>query len=407
MINKIGQVRFGQLAGANLHRKPFWTGVLITIVGVLTIACFSSSFLSISLHAGLNSLKQRMGADLMVVPKGANEAAEGAILGAGPQTFYFDRSIEDKIRHAKGVKQVTSQTFISSLSAPCCAYKVQIIGFDPQTDFVIEPWIATQYDGNLKTGDVITGSGVSPEGNGKIKLFDNEFPVVAQLAETGTNLDNSVFVNQETAHMMIRYAQEVNHPVKPTGNIDDIISTVLINVDSKYRPQRVMEFINRIPDLKDVGVIYPADSTSRLKMSLSGVTLYISVSMAVLWVIGLVILVAVFSSSANERKKEFASLRVIGATKGMLRHLVAKEALIVGAYGGLGGVIVSAAVLYPFTRAIKDQLQIPYLQATPLQALLLGAACVVGALVVSLLAGTLSVTKMLRKETYLTLRQGE
>lgn len=406
-MSKVGQVRFGRLAEADLRRKPFWTGVLITIVGVLTVAFFSTSFLSISLHQGLENLKLRMGADLMVVPKGANEAAEGAILGAGPQTFYFDRSIEDKIRHAKGVKQVTSQTFISSLSAPCCAYKVQIIGFDPKTDFVIEPWIATQYDGKLKTGDVITGSSVFPEANGKIKLFNNEFPVVAQLAETGTNLDNSVFVNQETAHMMIRYAQEVNHPVKPSGNIDDIISTVLINVDTHYRPQRVMEFINRIPQLKDVGVIYPADSTSRLKMSLSGVTLYVSVSMAVLWVIGLVILVAVFSSSANERKKEFASLRVIGATKAMLRHLVAKEALMVGTAGGIGGIVVALAVLYPFTRAIRNQLGMPYLQASPLQSLIIGVVCLVGALVVSLLAGTLSVTKMLRTETYLTLRQGE
>lgn len=123
--------------------------------------------------------------------------------------------------------------------------------------------------------------------------------------------------------------------------------------------------------------------------------------------IGLVILVAVFSSSANERKKEFASLRVIGATKAMLRHLVAKEALMVGTAGGIGGIVVALAVLYPFTRAIRNQLGMPYLQASPLQSLVIGVVCLVGALVVSLLAGTLSVTKMLRTETYLTLRQGE
>lgn len=406
-MSKIGQVRFGQLAGANLHRKPFWTGVLIAIVGVLTVAFFSTSFLSISLNSGLESLKKRMGADLMLVPRGANEAAKSAIIGSGPQTFYFDKSIEAAVRKAKGVKQVTAQTFISSLSAPCCAYRVQIIGFDPKTDFVIEPWIATQFNGKLKTGDVITGSAVFPESDGKIKLFNQRFPVVAQLAQTGTNLDNSVFVNQETAHMMIRYAEEVNHPVKPTGNIDDIISTVLIDVDTKYRPQRVSEFIDRIPGLKGVGVIYPADATSQLKMSLSGLTTYIFMSMAVLWVIGLVILVSVFSSSANERKKEFASLRVIGATKGMLRRLVAKESLIIGLYGGLGGIVVSCAVLYPFARAIREKLGLPYLEASPLQSLILGITCLVSALVVSLLAGTLSVTKMLRNETYLTLRQGE
>lgn len=406
-MSKVGQVRFGHLAEANLRRKPFWTGVLIAIVGVLTVAFFSTSFLSISLHQGLENLKLRMGADLMIVPKGANEAAESAVIGNGPQTFYFDKSVEDKVRQARGVKQVTSQTFISSLSAPCCAYKVQIIGFDPKTDFVIEPWIATQFDGNLKTGDVITGNDVYPEPDGTVKLFDQHFPVVARLAQTGTNLDNSVFVNQETAHMMIRYAEEVNHPVKPTGNIDNIISTVLINVDSHYRPQRVTEFLDRIPGLEDVGVIYPADATSRLKFSLSGITVYVTVSLAVLWFIGLAILVGVFSSAANERKKEFASLRVIGATKGMLRRVVAKEALIIGLLGGLGGIVISASVLYPFTKAIRDQLELPYLQASPLQALGLGVACLVGALVVSLLAGTLSVTQMLRKETYLTLRAGE
>ena len=69
-MSKVGQVRFGHLAEANLRRKSFWTGVLITIVGVLTVAFFSTSFLSISLHQGLENLKLRMGADLMVVPKG-------------------------------------------------------------------------------------------------------------------------------------------------------------------------------------------------------------------------------------------------------------------------------------------------------------------------------------------------
>lgn len=35
--------------------------------------------------------------------------------------------------------------------------QVQIMGFDPQTDFTISPWVKDSYDGVIQEGDVISG----------------------------------------------------------------------------------------------------------------------------------------------------------------------------------------------------------------------------------------------------------
>ena len=104
---------------------------------------------------------------------------------------------------ADGIAQATEQTYISSLAAACCAEKLQIIGYDPDTDFVIEPWVASQFEGPLEDGQMIAGANVNVSTDGTIELYGRSWPVVAQLANTGTSLDNSVFINQNTVPDMV------------------------------------------------------------------------------------------------------------------------------------------------------------------------------------------------------------
>ncbi len=58
---------------------------------------------------------------------------------------------------------------------------MQIIGFNPATDFVITPWITSQFDGTLNHGEVIAGANINVSDNNTIKLYGHEFPVAAQL----------------------------------------------------------------------------------------------------------------------------------------------------------------------------------------------------------------------------------
>ena len=116
------------------------------------------ALLAANLGDGIDSMSERMGADLMVTPQNTGTQAEALLTGSSSGTFYFTNDIAALVSKADGVERATAQTYIASLSADCCDGKVQIIGFDPSTDFVIEPWIVSQYDGTLATGEAIAGS---------------------------------------------------------------------------------------------------------------------------------------------------------------------------------------------------------------------------------------------------------
>lgn len=226
-------ITLGGLPLVNLKRKPFRTAALTIVVVMLTVAFYGGSLLSMNLEAGLNSMQERMGADLMVTPQNTKNEAEALLTNGSASTFYFTNEITDEVAKADGIDEITEQTYISSLAAACCDEKVQIIGFNPDTDFVITPWIASQFDGTLQRGQIVAGASISVSGNNTVKLYGHEFPVAAQLANTGTSLDDSVFVNMQTVPDVVGYSAKVGHAAIPEEYADKAVSAVLIKVQGR------------------------------------------------------------------------------------------------------------------------------------------------------------------------------
>ena len=125
----MNHVTLAGLPVTNLRRKPFRTTALVIVVTMLTVAFYGGSLLSMNLEAGLNSMQERMGADLMVTPQNTKNEAEALLTNGGSSTFYFTNDIENEVSKADGIDEITAQTYISSLAAACCDDKVQIIGF--------------------------------------------------------------------------------------------------------------------------------------------------------------------------------------------------------------------------------------------------------------------------------------
>ena len=179
----------GRLAISNLRRKPLRTAGLITIVALVAFVLFAGGILSTSMRNGLESMRARLGADLMVVPLGYDEGVEGIILKGEPTYFYFDKYVEQDLEKVEGVKSVSAQFFLTSLNQDCCSIPVQFIGFDPETDFSIQPWISEVYSEEVKDGELIIGSDIKADENNKLKFFGEEYSVAAKLEKTGTGLD--------------------------------------------------------------------------------------------------------------------------------------------------------------------------------------------------------------------------
>ena len=392
---------------ANLRRKPFRTAALVIVVTMLTVAFYGGSLLSMNLKAGLNSMQERMGADLMVTPQNTKTEAESLLIDGSASTFYFTNDIEAQVAEADGIEELTAQTYISSLAAACCDEKVQIIGFNPDTDFVITPWISSQFDGTLERGQIIAGSGINVSGNNTVKLYGHEFPVAAQLANTGTSLDNSVFVNMDTVPDVVSYSAKVGHPAIPTEYADKAISSVLIKVKDGYSAQQVASNIEKTTGLEGLGYVYPGGITATTKSSLNSIIKYVTLFVAVFWMMGLIVLIAVFSSAMNERKREFAAYRIMGADRAALVGIIVKESALIGASGGMVGIAAASLAIFPFSTLIGKQLQLPYLQTNAWNVIGLIAVSIIFAVFTGVLASIATAVRLSTPETYLTLREGE
>ncbi|KFI89691.1 ABC transporter, permease protein [Bifidobacterium ruminantium] len=403
----VPHITLAKLPLANLRRKPFRTSALVIVVVMLTVAFYGGALLSMNLNNGLNSMRERMGADLMVTPQNTETKAEALLTGNASSTFYFTNDIGAEVAKADGVSKSTVQTYISSLAAACCDEKVQIIGFNPDTDFVITPWMASQIDGTLRRGQVVAGSGINVSTEGTVKLYGHEFPVAAQLADTGTSLDNSVFVNMDTVPDIISYSARTGHAAIPEKYAGKAVSAVLVKVRDGYPARQVAANIAKATGITSLGYVYPGGITATTKADLKAIIRYAAVFVVVFWAMGLIVMLAVFSSSMNERKREFAAYRILGATRATLVGIIVKESAIIGVLGGLIGISCASLAVLPFNGLIAEELQLPYLQIGVGKVLVLTAVSLLFAVATGLIAVIATAVRLSAPQTYLTLREGE
>ncbi|MDR2048134.1 MAG: ABC transporter permease [Treponema sp.] len=395
----------GALSRENLRAKPIRTACLVVVAAVLAFTLFGGSLLALNLRQGLLTMTKRFGADLMVVPQGAGEKAQSVLLNGGSGYFYFDAGISDTIAGTEGIACASPQFFLASLSTECCDAAVQLIAYDPETDFVVQPWIAEKHSDAVSDGQVVVGSRIMLRQNGTVQLFSHEYPVAAQLSNSASGFDTSIFMTMNTMKALIdrAHAEKYNFLADKYG--DNAISAVLVKADPSKNASVLAYTIKR--ENEGVDVLVSQGIFSRISQALSGLVSYIRVFSAALWVLALIVLAAVFSGSVHERKKEFAVLRILGATRWKLAGIVLGESAIAGIAGGVLGVVLASLVIFPFSTLISERLELPWLDASLLYIIPL----VLGSLVLSALTGPLaslfSALRISRAETYFTMRDGE
>ena len=391
----------------NLKRKPFRTGALLAVVTILALTFFGGTMLTMNLNTGMTSMEKRLGADLMVVPQNTVQKAEALLTNGNPSTS-FTKDIADEVMQATASHRPPNRPIYHRWRRLLCPKSCRSSGYDPDTDFVIEPWVASQFEGPLEDGQMIAGANVNVSTDGTIELYGRSWPVVAQLANTGTSLDNSVFINQNTVPDMVAASAKVSKQVMSAEYAGKAVSTVMIKTQQGYEAQTVAENIKRLDSrFADLGYVYPGGITANTRTSLTALVTYLKIFVAVIWVMGVIVLLAVFASSVNERKREFASLRIMGATRGMLNAIILKESAIIGLIGGVIGVGAASLVIFPFSSLIGKQLQLPYLQASPVAVIGFIAVTIVCSTVIGIIGSLATMWRLGRPEAYLTLREGE
>ena len=227
------------LAVRNCRRNPSRTAALGLVAALLALAFFGGSLVVLSLQNGLNRFQERLGADILVLPKAAQAdgGLEGVLVQGKPLQFYMEASRLAEIASLPGVERAAPQFFLTSANAGCCSVAVQLIGFDPATDFTIRPWLLESYAGDVGYGDILCGSGISVPADRRLKFYNVPCRVVGRLSPTGTGMDTAVYANMETIRAMMKNAAELDFASFQGVDPEQAISAVLVKTAPDFSPE--------------------------------------------------------------------------------------------------------------------------------------------------------------------------
>ena len=389
----------------NIRKRPYRSFCLMLAAVIGSYALFVGLALKASLNNGIGRMQERMGADLMIVPESSEIEARNILLTGEPEFFYMDVAVATAAAEIEGVECATSQFYFTSLSSDCCSTRVQLIAFDPDTDFVINPWIDERVTSDVSNGSVIIGSEVTPLSNGKVKFYGNEYSVAGKLGETATGLDHSVFMSRNTMHEILNDAKDKGYQFLNPEDDGAWVSTVLLRVSDDADITAVeKEIYNRAGGIK---FIETDKLISDVAVKLGSVENIINVTLTVLLVFSFLTMILFFSVIFHERKKEFAVLRILGTSSRRICFFSLTEGITIGAAGGIIGLVLGILTVFPFNHYIENSLDVPYLMPSVAAVILYG---MIGVLVTTLfgsLSSFLSTLSLAHAETYYTMRTGE
>ena len=392
------------LAYRNCKGKPVRTAVMILLTALLSFSVCGGTLLVSGLQKGLGSLEARLGADIMVVPYEAKTKSnlESIVLQGNPGYFYMEQSRFEKIAGLDGIGQISAQFYLASASSGCCSIPVQIIGFDPGTDFTVMPWLKRSFSGTLQNGEIIVGNDLNAFPGDTLTFYGIDCRVAAKLDKTGTYFDSAVFTDIATIQTLIQ--SSLDRGMNDFADIDPqkVVSTVLINAAEGYSPEEIMNDINI--HVKKVKAVQTKEMISGISRSLKGTSDVIGVLIGAVWFLGLVILLLAYSISTGGRKREFAVLRMIGASQRKLASVIMQEAALCGISGALTGTVVSLLAVLAFRTAIGEMIGLPFLLPGGDRTILLALLSMGLVMLSGMAAAAVSAYRISRMDTALILR---
>ena len=389
------------IAAANVTQRPLRSLLLGLIAAVFTFLLFSSAMVTANLEAGISSLAARMGADVLVVPQGQGKKIQSVILRAEPSTFYLDGKLLDVVQKLPGVAKASGQLFISSLDAQCCSVKVQLIGIDEATDFVIAPWLKHAADKPLSGNDVIVGDYIYGEIGSTLKFIDQEYRIVGRLAPTGMGFDSSIFMTLDAA----RRAGRAASPDR-AGEMAQSLSAILVRVNPGVDPITVSdELLDQLGLKANVNFVFASNMMSDTSAKLQKVVSVMYTAAGGFWAAAAIIMLIVYFFAFSERQREFATLRALGASRGKVVGIVLAEAFIISMLGSAVGIGLAALVVSNFSTVIAHAIGLPYLAPETGSWLRALAASVAAGILTVPLASLPTAWRIGRSDIFTTLRE--
>ena len=329
----------------NIRAHPI-RSLVVAILALAQAACVFGGFILVgAMRAELTLAERRLGADLVVYPTAClNQVEKKRLLMVGtPVGCHQPRSALARMSSNEDIAAVSYQLYVSETLADGTTR--WIVGFEPESDFALSPWIAEGEGSSLPRGSVLVGSAVPGADGQSLSVFGRERPIGAHLLATGSELDDAVFVSMDTLTDMMADARAAGEDIDVSLDPSTDYSAALVRASDSDAIESVTNWINLY--VRKVSAVRAAEA---LSVAASRIRAHRGVAIGVLgvtWVVLLGALIIVQVSLMNERTQELAVWRSIGASRSIMSRVMLSESALLHAAGALAGVCL-AAITLPF-----------------------------------------------------------
>ncbi|AMA72101.1 ABC transporter permease [Aneurinibacillus thermoaerophilus] len=399
--------KLSTVAWRSLKRKISRTVLLSGSAAITAFILFASYFFVLSMERSIEASSSRLGASLMVVPKGFGGQAGDMIISGTPTKFYMPESILDKVRTISEVEIASPQLYLETVSTVCCqtAGNFPVVAYDPETDFTLKNWTAA--DKKVGKYDLIAGA----EAGGKnyiyhfdneymqewITLFGKDFILKNMIFPTGMGTDRTLFITLDAA-------RELNHKDSKLDFPENSISIILV----KTKPG-MEEFVKRQIERMnlEVDVVKGSGLQETVNKQIFPVKMMSYMMIGLVLIMSALQVMTMFTALISERRKEIGMLRAMGASRAVTFRLLLMEAGFASVIGAAIGSLLAGAALYDNRILLLQLLQLPMLFPDWVTGFFIGAGTTAATALIAVLAAFFPVRSTLKLQPYEAIREGE
>ncbi|HSN93811.1 MAG TPA: hypothetical protein VLR89_01970, partial [Anaerolineaceae bacterium] len=200
------------LAFKFLTSRPGRSLVVILFVLLAVIAAIWSTALTRTVKADLRSSlagMEKMGADVVVIRRGSSAR-------------YTQVGNIELLQIAQGIRETGNVESISTqlrlFTYEDCPWskqpKAYIYAIDPKSDFTVSDWLPSGANAPLGHNEVYVGNKLTlPDSQETVNVAGTNLKVVERLRETGTTLDDTLFVSFSTARVLVMNYQGLKESI--------------------------------------------------------------------------------------------------------------------------------------------------------------------------------------------------
>jgi putative ABC transport system permease protein len=376
----------GRLALQNLGRRKARSLLLMAAVAIGTGVIFTGAALMRSIDLSMALGLTRMGADLMVVPDGALTNITAALLTVEPTDLVLDADALAKAG-LDSVGRYAPQKILRVQHSGIGDHHeaVDFVGFDPNRDLTIQPWLAEKINRPLQADDVILGAGRAAPLGSQVLIFGKPHTVYGRLARTGVGIhERGVFLSLTAFDAMAK--QMPGGEGTPAVAASDKVTGFLVQLAPDATTLQARFSI--LSSLKGVKVVTGDSTLSGIRQGLSALLKGLLALMVLLFASLALMVSVLFSAIVTERRVELGLLKAIGTQRSQMIGMLVIEAVIATGLGGVLGVIIGGLIMRFYERSLiyyLERIGIPFIWLDwPRLAAFAGAsvllACVIGAL---------------------------